>query len=211
MKSLKDCIPTLERLKVRGMKTSMAKATAENIAVMNQSLAEAGYTDANPKVYEVIRRYGALLLDGTAEKGLFLKGECGIGKTYGCEVLAYLFDMPVFTPEDFAADFKECEGNLHDLEKQIITGGDFFERPQNIVIDEIGSKDTVKCFGEAENIMETVLDMRYRAYLRYGVLTVVTTNLTDKEIRERYGRRIEDRIQEMFYVCRVTGKSLRSR
>ena len=119
--------------------------------------------------------------------------------------------MPVFTPEDFAADFKECEGNLHDLEKQIITGGDFFERPQNIVIDEIGSKDTVKCFGEAENIMETVLDMRYRAYLRYGVLTVVTTNLTDKEIRERYGRRIEDRIQEMFYVCRVTGKSLRSR
>lgn len=211
MKSLKDCIPTLERLKVRGMKTSMAKATAENIAVMNQSLAEAGYTDANPKVYEVIRRYGALLLDGTAEKGLFLKGECGIGKTYGCEVLAYLFDMPVFTPEDFAADFKECEGNLHDLEKQIITGGDFFERPHNIVIDEIGSKDTVKCFGEAENIMETVLDMRYRAYLRYGVLTVVTTNLTDKEIRERYGRRIEDRIQEMFYVCRVTGKSLRSR
>ncbi len=210
MKSLIDCIPTLDRLKLRGKKSSMVKATDQSLAKMAERLAEAGYSTENPKVYAVIQRYGALLLDGTAEKGLFLKGECGIGKTYGCEVLAYLFDIPVFTPEDFAADFKECDGNLHDLEKQVITGGDFFERPHNIMIDEIGSKDTVKCFGEAENIMETVLDIRYRAFLRYGVLTVVTTNLTDREILERYGRRIEDRLQEMFYICRVTGKSLRT-
>jgi len=211
MKSLKDCIPTLERLKARGQKSSMVKASDESLAKMAERLTECGYSTENPKVYAVIQRYGALLLDETAEKGLFLKGECGVGKTYGAEVLAYLFDMPVFTPEDFAADFKECDGNLHDLEQQVITGGDFFEQPHNIVIDEIGSKDTVKCFGEAENIMETVLDMRYRAFLRYGVLTVVTTNLTDREIRERYGRRIEDRLQEMFYICRVTGKSLRQK
>lgn len=206
---LSELIPDPERLKARAIRNSDPQPSKASLREIAARLAEYGYSKVNQEVYNSICAYGALMLDGRAEKGLFLKGECGIGKTFGVECLAAIFRMPVFVPENFASDFKDCEGNLDTLEKHVLTGCDFFDRPQNIVIDEIGSRDTVKNFGESADIMATVLDMRYRAFLKYGVLTVVTTNLTDREILNRYGLRIEDRIAEMFYVRRVTGVSLR--
>ena len=209
MKKLSDLIPTAESLKSRGEHLLSVKPTPESLEKMGETLAGFGYTDYNSDVYNCIRSFGALLLDGTARKGLFLKGECGIGKSFGVEILANHFKMPVFKPDDFASVCKELDGNMSDLEDYVIQGGDFFERPQNIVIDELGSRDQTKSFGEQFDLMSDILDMRYRAFHKYGVLTIVTTNLSDAEIHARYGRRIEDRMQEIFYIKRVSGVSLR--
>lgn len=206
---LSELIPNPERLRARAVRKEDPQPTKANLRNMAASLLDLGYSKINPEVFGVICSYGALLMDGTAERGLFLKGECGIGKSYGVECLGYLFNFPVLKPEDFAADFKNCNGNLGELEKNVTNGYDFYEKPHTVIIDEIGSQDTVRNFGETSDIMATVLDMRYRAYLKYGVLTIVTTNLTDRDITARYGLRIEDRIAEMFYVRRVTGISLR--
>lgn len=209
MKKLSELVPTEESLKFRADKKKMKRPTEENLKKMDAILSELGYTDANKEVYNAIRGFGALMLDGTAYKGLLLKGECGIGKSFGVECLAHIFRMPVFKPDDFASVAKECDGNMLDIEEYVVTGGDFYEEPHNIVIDELGSRDKTRTFGETLDIMYDVLDMRYRAFIRYGVITVITTNLSDEEIGKRYGKRIEDRLHEMFYIKRVTGKSLR--
>ena len=209
MKKLSELIPTTDTLKSRGAHLLSVKPTQQALEQMDKTLSEFGYTEYNKDVYHSIRCFGALLIDGTARKGLFLKGECGIGKSFGVEILANVFKMPVFKPDDFASVTKEFDGNMADVEDYVIQGGDFFERPQNIVIDELGSRDTTKTYGEQFDLMSDILDMRYRAFHKYGVLTIVTTNLSDADIRNRYGRRIEDRMQEMFYIKRVSGVSLR--
>lgn len=209
MLSLNECIPSAAALLRRAQKLENVKPTKESMAAMAAKLAEYGYTGANPEVYNAICSYGALMLDGTNNKGLFLKGECGIGKSFGVEVIAAIFKLPVFTPDDFAAAYKEMDGNKHELYKEVVTGGDFFHNPHDIVIDEIGTMDKVRNWGETADIMCDIIEMRYRAMLAYGVKTIVTTNLSDKDILERYGRRVEDRLREMFYIKRVQGKSLR--
>ena len=209
MLKLSNLIPDEDRIRAATMREKSIKPTKKSLDEIKRRLLDFGYTEINREVFTAICSYGALMLDGTARKGFMLKGECGIGKTLGVQCLGAIFKMPVLIPENFASDFKDCSGNLDVLEKHVLTGYDFYERPQNIIIDEIGSQDTVRNFGESADIMATVLDMRYRAFLKYGVLTIVTTNLTDREITSRYGLRIEDRIAEMFYVRRVTGISLR--
>jgi hypothetical protein len=113
-------------------------------------------------------------------------------------------------PDLIAAQYKEFNGNLRMLEERLIlTAGDFWHKPQNIVIDELGTNDNARHYGESSALMCDVLDMRYRAFLRYGVKTIVTTNLDDSELARRYGVRIDDRLNEMFYFRSVSGVSLR--
>lgn len=209
MKNLKELLPSLDRLKARAEQTKQPKPSDDALKFMDDQLAQIGYLPYNKEVFDTIRAYGALLHEETAKKGLFLKGQCGIGKSFGVECLAYLFEMPVFKPDDFASMYKELEGNMSELEKAVTTGCDFFERPQSIVIDELGSRDTARNFGETVDIMADVIDMRYRAFIRDGVKTIITTNLSDREILDRYGIRIEDRLHEMFFIKRVSGISLR--
>jgi hypothetical protein len=45
--------------------------------------------------------------------------------------------------------------------------------------------------------------------MRHGVRTIITCNLTDKQLRDRYGLRIDDRMNEMFEFATVDGVSLR--
>ena len=210
MQKLSELVPTEESLKFRADKKPMQRPAEDKLKAMDTMLSSIGYQNVNEEVYNVIRAFGALMLDSTAYKGLFLKGECGIGKTFGVECLAHFFKMPVFRPNDFASVMKELDGNMIELEKYVVTGGDFYERPHNIVIDDLGCRDKARTYGETLDIMVDILEMRYRAFLKHNVLTVVTTNLSDEEIQRRYGKRIEDRLHEMFYIKRVCGRSLRS-
>lgn len=209
MKKLAELIPTPESIMRRTHPAPVVKPTEGSLNVMRQRLAEYGYKPANPDVYDSICGYGALMLDGTASKGLLLKGECGLGKTLGVEILAVMFKIPVFSPYEICAAFKEFDGNKAKLETYITNGGDYFEQPHDIVLDEIGVQDTVRNYGEISDIMADVLDMRYRAFGRFGVKTIATTNLNDKEIHARYGTRIDDRLGEMLFIKRVVGRSLR--
>ena len=45
--------------------------------------------------------------------------------------------------------------------------------------------------------------------VKYQAFTVISTNLTAKEIREKYGERIADRLNEMMNVIIFKNKSFR--
>ena len=69
------------------------------------------------------------------------------------------------------------------------------KQSQVLCIDDVGLEPTeILDFGNAINPVIEILEHRYRQQL----FTFITTNLTPKEIREKYGDRIADRFNEIM-------------
>jgi DNA replication protein DnaC len=66
---------------------------------------------------------------------------------------------------------------------------------QVLCIDDVGLEPTeVLDYGNSINPVIEILEHRYRQQL----FTFITTNLTPKQIREKYGDRVADRFNEMM-------------
>ena len=64
-----------------------------------------------------------------------------------------------------------------------------------LAIDDLGTEPAeVLSYG---NVLSPVIDLLSRRY-DDQLFTIVTTNLTPKQIREHYGERMADRFNEMF-------------
>ena len=72
----------------------------------------------------------------------------------------------------------------------------------SLLIDDLGVE---KLAFNSYELMEQILFERYRN----NALTFMTTNLKPGEIGERYGSRIDDRLQEMFNIIKWEGASFR--
>lgn len=80
--------------------------------------------------------------------------------------------------------------------------------PRTVCFDELGREPLpAKYFGTELNVMQYILQCRYE--LRSECLTHLTTNLSLPELQQRYGGYIADRINEMFNVIELRGKSHR--
>lgn len=74
--------------------------------------------------------------------------------------------------------------------------------------DEVGREPLpVKYYGTEMNVMQYIFQMRYD--MRLDCRTHVTTNLLPEQILPKYSDYIADRINEMFNVVEITGKSRR--
>lgn len=136
----------------------------------------------------------------TAERpkfGMLLCGKCGNGKS----TLAYAIGSLVSyiykdsysqeTPYLRFVDAKEICAVAKDDYKAFKV----LCRQQMLAIDDLGTEPAeVLDYGNVLNPAIDLLSSRYKDQL----FTVVTTNLTPKEIREHYGDRIADRFNEMF-------------
>lgn len=209
IKVLADCIPTMEELKRRAQQRDNEPASDEAAYAMTEHLWNCGYTNSNPEVYRAIVEYGASELENRNSRGLFIKGACGIGKSFGVACLAAHFKWPVIPAKVLQAVYMSAEND--DKFLQFVDALDYFGRPQTIVIDDIGTEDyPLMKYGTPCNLIADVLDRRYyQGFLRNGVRTIVTCNLSDAQLRERYGLRIDDRMNEMFEFVTVEGASLR--
>lgn len=65
-----------------------------------------------------------------------------------------------------------------------------------LAIDDLGTEPVEVL--EYGNRLNPVIDLLYKRYDEQ-LFTIITTNLTPKEIRERYGERIADRLNEMAF------------
>lgn len=75
-----------------------------------------------------------------------------------------------------------------------------------LCIDDIGLEPTeVLDFGNAINPVIEIMEHRYRQQL----FTFITTNLTPKQIREKYGDRIADRFNETMKCIVYTNPTFR--
>lgn len=80
-------------------------------------------------------------------------------------------------------------------------------------IDEIGTEpDTAKYMGNAINVMRYVFEEMPKSMTNgvfRGIPHIITTNLSFRQILDRYGERVVDRIGEMFNLIEFNGKSYR--
>ena len=203
-------VPSIEQLRrvAKGEKIS-AEPSQGALDAMDAWLRQNGYRDDNPEVFEAIKRYGAAELEKKNRRGLLLKGDCGIGKSLGMAFLAARFEWPVISAVEFETAYLEKDREDFD---NFIDALDFFGKPAPVVvIDDLGAENLTSVkYGTMTNVMSYVLDRRYRiGFLRQECRTLVACNLPDAEIRERYGFRIDSRLDEMMEFSVVHGKSLR--
>lgn len=82
----------------------------------------------------------------------------------------------------------------------------------DMYIDDLGrERTTVANFGD-KNItpLHDLIHYRYEVFINSGYKTHISTNLSFKEIQERYGIPIADRIKEMCSVIEFKGESMRA-
>ena len=208
--ALADMIPNVEDIcKEFEAKKDLPPSEAAMQHERNYLLSH-GYRDDNAEVFNAICRFGAAELEKKNVRGLFLKGAPGIGKSAGAKLLAAQFKYSFVTARELQAIYMSLDSELDFLE--YVDAKNFFGVFQPLVIDDIGTEDCpVTKFGTQTNVLSVVLERRYEmAFLRYGVKTIVTGNLNDRDLRERYGYRIDDRFNEMFQFYTVNGKSFRN-
>lgn len=136
--------------------------------------------------------------------GLLLYGSVGTGKTTALKVLEQLFRLDAgqsskvrniscvalvttFSSDSYLyAEAREC---------------------RTLLLDELGCEPECSIYGVYRTPVIDLLCSRYN----YQRPTVVTTNLGDREILERYGARLWDRFQEEYDRITYEGSSYRTR
>lgn len=140
--------------------------------------------------YDEVARW---LTDNTG-RGLFLYGKCGRGKSLLCRYALPAILLKHLDKVTAVYDVQEMNRDLDTLLTKHI-----------IAIDDIGTEEMCVKYGEKRLAFGELMD----AAEKYGKLVIVSTNLNQEELRERYGDRVMDRIRST--MCRVLfdGDSLR--
>ena len=148
-------------------------------------------------------------LTGDFKPGLLMYGEaCGTGKTtlgYAISNLVNFLYSSVYiqyrkvvyrtTSLHIAKLYQESQERYNGLINQEL-----------LFIDDIGTEPAnIKIYG---NEFSPVTELLYNRYDRQK-WTLATSNLSDAQLAERYGARIDDRIKEMFERMHFQGKSYR--
>jgi len=132
--------------------------------------------------------------------GLALFGGVGTGKTTAVRCISALLGFPCVAVSSLDVIYARSGdvGIIDAMEPYNAT---------TIAIDDIGT-ERARHFG-AEFPMVDILSRRYDLWQRYGVLTVLTGNLTAEERLARYGTRIVDRLAQMCVVVPCVWPSFR--
>ena len=146
-------------------------------------------------------------LTGDYKPGLLLYGGVGNGKTTLakaiCKTIGILYDS------DYSNERKGvCRISALEVAK-CASDPESFTRLRNqemLFIDDIGTEPaSIKSWG---NEISPVTELLYSRYDRQ-LFTIITSNLNDKELEERYGLRIADRMAEMFERLHYSNRSYR--
>lgn len=147
---------------------------------------------------ESIERLARILVGASPKFGIMFCGTCGNGKT----TLLYAFRSALNILSDWQV-FKERKGivtvGARDIPYYAKDCKMFHElrAKEMLAVDDMGREPAeVLDYGNVLNPIVDLMEYRYNEQL----FTIVTTNMKPDEIRERYGRRISDRFNEMMDV-----------
>lgn len=141
------------------------------------------------------------------DKGLYIWGRCGTGKSTIMEALRLMTLTcwrenwwRAYTCTDLAAVGSEAEFSA------------YLRFEQCAYYDDLGSEPAaVKIYGTELLPMLEIITKRYNLWQRGGVLTHFTSNYGPDYLKEHYGKRISDRVAEMCTAFELKGDNLRQR
>ncbi len=139
------------------------------------------------------------------QKGILLYGNVGTGKTTLMDMVRESVHAPfrMVPALQIVNDYQKKNG-LDLLEEYCRLGynpssGRYFGNQHiGLCIDDIGTENEGKNFGNQKNVVGEIIMTRYQQ-LR-GPFTHLTTNCTVEEIKAYYGIRVFDRMREMFNI-----------
>lgn len=127
-------------------------------------------------------------------KGLLCAGNCGRGKTVICQrVLPVVFlhwhrlVMNTLTATELNEKFNE------------------YKHYKILSIDDVGTESVANKYGEKRNFIQEIIDEAERKQK----LLIISTNLNENELREKYDIRTIDRLRALTKVVMFKGESLR--
>ena len=171
--------------------------------IVNRSQKFADTCDLDEQLTQIAR-----CLTGTSGKfGMIFCGGVGNGKSTMMKAIQTLLNymrIPYYNTV-YGLRIKDAksinEMNLHNYNTFLDVS-----RCPLLGIDDLGTEPLmVMDYGNEKTPIVDLLSMRYENRL----FTIVTTNLTPKQIRERYGERIADRFNEMMEVVIFKNPSYR--
>ena len=135
-------------------------------------------------------------------KGLIIRGEPGLGKSW---VIGLLADNPI-NPVQIIT--------MNEIAESVRKTGEFngvkFASHSLIYLDDVGTElSNIKNYGNEVNWFKNFIEGIYAADKRQLRRVIFSTNCSAQEFEERYGFRVRDRIAEMFDVIDIAGTSLR--
>ena len=134
------------------------------------------------------------------KKGIMLRGKYGVGKTHIIKCLKDNGIKPITIM------------SMIEIREKIIDDGycRWGKSKTNInYIDDVGSEDLpIMHFGTKHNWFKDYIEERYFQNSEYSKI-IFSTNLTIKEMTEKYSERVTERIAEMFNIIDVKGTSKR--
>lgn len=146
-----------------------------------------------------ISRLAKFLTSENHKFGIMFCGICGNGKT----TLLYAFQSAINLLSRHGAFEDGNTGMMIIDAKEIAQYAKDFQRFRDlktkpmIAIEDMGREATeILDFGNILNPVIDLIEFRYNMQL----FTAITTNLTSEQVKEKYGKRIADRFNEMLEV-----------
>lgn len=139
-------------------------------------------------------------LSARPQTGLLISGDIGTGKSTLLQAIRQVLNA-YGLPWCFLPMYRA---------QSVFKGADDFDdwcaTKHMIMLDDVGIEpDDMVFYGNRINIFPEII---YRRYDNRCPL-IITTNLDSRQIEERYGRRVADRMEEMFAKVVLKGESFR--
>jgi len=168
----------------------------------------------NKKFLDAICKYFAQDLafesdyGGELNKGLYVFGGCGLGKTSSFKIIQNIsrkYSMKQLWFPIVGVNTVVLKYNTSGNDKDYIIRN--YSRGK-ILFDDLGSETEASNFGK-EDIFIRIMEMRYNEFINKGTKTFITSNLSFEDIKNRYGLRLYDRFFQMFNQLKLTGETHR--
>ncbi|MEO9893093.1 hypothetical protein [Aurantibacter sp.] len=149
---------------------------------------------------------------GHLNKGLFIYGNKGSGKTTSLKIIQSLYFK--YQQRQFWFPRIDCQEVVDKF--NMARNKDYIVKNYSkgsFMFDDLGAENlanNIHVFGK-EDIFIRIMEARYNEFVNKGVRTHITSNLTPQDVGKRYGSRVEDRFYEMFNLIElnVSGESRR--
>ena len=165
------------------------------------------------RLFAKIAKNELRLKDSPHPQGVALCGATGNGKTFRLKFMArHLSGIHMETAWEMVERI-EANDTLDFFREITRTNVGEYDvvppRYYDLIIDDIGFEKAESVnFGNRRDIMERILLARYQVYPNH--LTHFSTNLTEEQLKERYGDRIFSRLKEMCVFVKMKGEDRRT-